>query len=774
MTDAERQNDGAQQLGHDVQKRLRRWRIRLFGQRLLFTLSAIAILFLLAHWLGTPLTMLMQQVLAFCLVSFTQLVLSSRWRNLSTDNFLLHLNRRFPDFEESAQLLVREADALGPLQQLQRERAFAVFKKNLAQVEQWQTPFHSRWPAIILLSCGLLYMLTGQLASLAGKIVPENLITPAGLLGDSGSPGLKDILIRIQPPAYTGLAFFETDQLDIELPEGSRVDWRLSFATTDDKFALLVSPDTRVDLVAEADDKLHGHAVINQTGLYRIVRNPGGKEETTGDIYSLAVTLDQAPDIRFIEPQVSSLEIPRSGPANFKSQALVKDDYGVKNVDILASVAKGSGEGVKFRDEKLEFDQYVETEKGLLYEKSWDLEALGMEPGDEVYFTVIASDNRQPEANTGRSETLIVRWLDDEVDGLAAEGLAIDFIPEFFKSQRQIIIDTEQLIEDKPHLPLQAFKDSSYETGQAQADLKQKYGQYLGDEFGEGPGEQFEPRTDASDGGGETDEHDAHNHGGDHGGEINNENSGQNLNNMADIVRLFGHDHGDPEIGPITRRNPVALMKRAVNEMWQAEKHLMQAEPELALPFEYEAYKYLKLARQADRIYVKRLGFEPPPVSEERRLTGELDEILSYRLSTVEPVIDPGSEQWNQRLLKSTYLLLTSYSSQYELDDSDRELLQRLSIEFTNWSQQRAALIRHAATLEKLSLAGQLNLDNCESCLQDLEHTIWNLISDGAGQLKQGDATWYADDEMVQSYQKALQQASDINTASSTTGGDHQ
>ena len=57
-------------------------------------------------------------------------------------------------------------------------------------------------------------------------------------------------------------------------------------------------------------------------------------------------------------------------------------------------------------------------------------------------------------------------------------------------------------------------------------------------------------------------------------------------------IELSAHDHGDPEIGPITQRNPLALMKRAVSEMWRAERHLMQAEPALALPFEYEAYKY--------------------------------------------------------------------------------------------------------------------------------------------------------------------------------------
>ena len=107
------------------------------------------------------------------------------------------------------------------------------------------------------------------------------------------------------------------------------------------------------------DNRLHGGAVIDKTDLYRIVRNHAGEEDTVGDIYSLTVKLDRAPDIRVIEPAVSSLEIPRNGPASFNSQVLVKDDYGVSDVEILASVAKGSGEGVKFRDEKIEFDQSI-------------------------------------------------------------------------------------------------------------------------------------------------------------------------------------------------------------------------------------------------------------------------------------------------------------------------------------------------------------------------------------------------------------------------------
>lgn len=750
----------------DVQNRLRIWRRRLIWQRLLYTFATISVLMLIGNWLGTPLSTLLQQVLALGLVYFAQLWLSSKWRSLNADNFLQHLNRRFPDFEESAQLLIKDTSTLGSLQMLQRDRAMSVYQENLAQLERWQVPIVYRPVVLIFLSCSLLFLLTDQLGSLASRFLPASLMRPATVSSPDVTGGISGIAIRINPPVYTGLAERETGQLDIELPEGSLVEWDLDLDTHADEYALQLPDNRQVGLAEGNNGRLQASAKIDKTGLYRIISIDNGTQQSIGEIYSLTVNLDRPPDIRVVEPEVSVLEIPKNGPARFSSEVLVKDDYGVATVEIIASVAKGSGEGVKFRDEKLQFDHSTDTEKGLVYQKEWDLVALGMEPGDEVYFTVIATDNRIPKANTGRSETLIVRWLEDRSTGLAAEGLAIDFIPEFFKSQRQIIIDTEQLLEDEPHLPVQAFKNSSYQTGQAQADLKQKYGQYLGDEFGEDetPAETAaEPHDDSGE---PADGHDGHEDS--HGGAT----STGDLNNMADVVRLFGHDHGDPDIGPITKRNPVALMKRAVNEMWQAERHLMQAEPALALPFEYEAYKYLKLARQADRIYVKRLGFEPPPVSEERRLSGELDDILSYHSSAPEPLIDPGGNQWNQQLLKAVYQILSAHSSGSMFNPDQRELLSRLSYEFINWSQQRAALIRHAASLETLALTGRLDSEACETCLEDLESIIWNLIEAGGGQFHHRNAVWYADDGLIKSYQHQLKQNGGRDEASMDASGD--
>ena len=732
----------------DIQSRLGVWRRRLLWQRFLYVLAAIAVLVLVGHWLATPFHILLQQVCALGLVLFVQLLLSRKWRRLTPGNFLQHLNRRFPEFEESAQLLLPGSEKPGPLQYLQRERAKTVYRQNLAQLKRWQPQLKYRPAMTVIISCLLLVLFSDQLESLPGRLLSKGSTPPASGPAPDSTVVFNNIAIRIEPPAYTGLATIQTDQLDLEFPQGSLVEWTLSFADNGDEYALQLSNDRQVHLERGGDRNLNASAVIDSTNLYRINRVNAEDNQSIGEIYSMTVKLDQVPDIRILEPVVSSLEIPRDGPARFNSQALVKDDYGIATVEILASVAKGSGEGVKFRDQTLNFDRFTETSQGFLYQKEWDLEALGMEPGDEVYFTVIATDNRLPQANTGRSSTLIVRWLEDQERGLAADGLGIDFIPEFFKSQRQIIIDTEQLIEDEAQLADQVFKDTSYEIGQSQAFLKHKYGQYLGDEFDEGSGEisavDHEATADADDG--HEDEH----------GPASTGDTNKNLNSTADILRLFGHDHGDPEIGPITRRNPVALMKRAVNEMWQAEKHLLQAQPQKALPFEYEAYKYLKLAREADRIYVKRLGFEPPPVSEDRRLTGKRDEILSYRLSTPEQTVGSDEEQWKKQLLKDVYQVLTKYSSAFYFDDNEKELLSALSREFTRWSQQRAALIRHAASLERLSVAGRLYLADCETCLQDLKTIIWNLVEESAQTFHHSVSAWYVDDGWFQDYPRML------------------
>jgi len=746
----------------DVLTRLRQWRMRLVLQRLVFTATASSVLVATARLLETPLATWLLQLAVLVIVSFAHLAFSPKWRQLIPENFLQHLNRRFPDFEESAQLLIKEDSDLSPMRRLQRNRARGVYTENLARLEQWRPLIKYRLATAVILVFVLIAMTSSQMRQLAGQWLSASPTITTAAKTNAGATQITHISISIQPPEYTGLPVSKTSLANLDLVEGSLVQWDLAFSTTADGYFLQLSDGQKIDLSPNADDHWHASSTILSTDLYRIIAKTADQETSIGDIYALTVTLDQAPDIRILVPDNSTLEIPKQGPATFSSSVLIKDDYGVKSAEIIASVAKGSGEGVKFRDQKLSFDHSEQTDRGTLYQRDWDLQALGMEPGDEIYFTVLATDNKRPDANTGRSETVIVRWLEDEQTGLAAEGLAIDFIPEFFKSQRQIIIDTEQLLEDQKNLELQTFKDTSYEIGQAQADLKHKYGQYLGDEFGEGPGEQLGIMHEIAESRGDEPGTDEHEH--EESASINTR-----ISTTAEILDLFGHNHGDPEIGPITKRNPVALMKRAVSEMWQAEKHLMQAEPEQALPFEYEAYKYLKLARQADRIYVKRLGFEPPPVTEDRRLTGELDEILTYHLNEDTNAGEHTGSRADQILLREAYNLLSMLTPSVALTSAQQALFTRLSTQLMSLSEKRPALIKQAATVEKLLLKGRAQIDSCPDCITELNNTLWNLMDEGGALFHQGKAAYYPDDELIRNYRDELQR---IRPAAGISPGD--
>jgi hypothetical protein len=76
------------------------------------------------------------------------------------------------------------------------------------------------------------------------------------------------------------------------------------------------------------------------------------------------------------------------------------------------------------------------------------------------------------------------------------------------------------------------------------------------------------------------------------------------------------------------------MLKAAVTEMWRAELQLRVGEPRRALPHEYQALELIKQVQQDSRVYVQRVGFEPPPIEVDRlRLTGKLTGIADQRVT---------------------------------------------------------------------------------------------------------------------------------------------
>jgi hypothetical protein len=131
-----------------------------------------------------------------------------------------------------------------------------------------------------------------------------------------------------------------------------------------------------------------------------------------------------------------------------------------------------------------------------------------------------------------------------------------------------------------------------------QGALRRRYGQFLGEEstlFGK-------------------DDHDD-DHGGDHGG-------GQGK--ALDVLHEFGHAHDQAENATLFDDATKKVLRRALAAMWDAENALRAVTPKTALPPEHKALDAIKELQQSERIYLHKTAFAPPPIKEDKRMTGDM------------------------------------------------------------------------------------------------------------------------------------------------------
>ena len=717
---------------------LGRLRQRLWLQAILTSLSlAMVVLALSYQVVGTPLPQLgIAAALSMLVLQYVRYG-PLRW---STATFAHYLNRRVPGLEESAGLWLQPESSLTMLQRLQRRRVAQVWDELAQSPRSWLPALSPRAPlgvTVVGLVMGLTYAVATMLYEPANlSVAPADSSHAQG--GQLANPSL--LSIDIEPPQYTQLPAFRVTQADVTVPEGSTVRWHYQGPTLVD-WQLVLSDAARRDRRLNLQHSTVGGAIasasttVDATSLYYLepVLEQSGENRIPA-VHSIAVTLDQPPTIRVDTPESTRVEIAKNGAPKFHYGVTIADDYGITDVEIRVSVAKGSGEGVKFRDARYPFERSQPGDDGLMYEQQWDLRELGMAPGDELYLFTRAYDNHPGQPQSSRSDTVVVRWLDEVPEVVGEDGFAIAVMPEYFKSQRQIIIETEQLLADRPNLSHEVFLATSRALGVDQGDLKERYGQYVGDEFGESEAPQGLTEVAGNsavaitdrDSRREHDDHEGHDHGADGGHDHGAGGSGGTADlfgNAEALMARFGHDHGAADIGPISRQSPVGLMKRALANMWDAELHLRLGDPETALPFERDALRYFDLARKAQRIYTQRLGFEPPPISEDRRLTGDLTDIES-RVHAQQTVPDSSKTV----VLQNVHRWLLSTPDNAVFSDSDRDLLQAAATVLTEAAESRPGFIRAAALLTQLRQQGRMNVGDCSDCRQVLRQTLWSAL----------------------------------------------
>lgn len=629
-----------------------------------------------------------------------------RWKRINSTNLqqvTRHLNRQYPQLEDSTELLLQEPQNL--LQRLQQQK-IATILQELHPEKVYTLPKTATYTALglaLVLSVGILYL---PAAPLQAYESPENVsidFPDAPPVAADTVAQIKSIDITITPPRYTGKQAYKADKPNLRVEEGATITWNIR--TSKPAQLQLELSEQQPQAFKKVQGRYTFSRSFTEPGLYTI--NLNGQKSA---FYTLEIIPDEAPAIQISKPKEYT-EIRLGEQQRVTLEAQLTDDYGIREANMIATVAKGTGEAVKFREEKIKLN-LSGNNRNYSIRQALDLQKLGMSFGDELYFYLQAWDKHR---GYTRSETYFVQIEDTTIVEADFDMTAgVNPVPEYFRSQRQIIIDTEKLIKEQKSISRVEFEERSNNIGVDQKLLRLRYGKFLGEEFesGIGPGggipEGAEGHEEA-----EHFEGDGHDHP-----------EFKDQNNAEALMDPYMHKHDQEGEATIFEPAVKAKLKGALAQMWEAELRLRTHKPKEALPFEYKALRMLKDVQQSQRAYVAKTGFEAPPLKEpELRLKGELNKIT--------PLSERNEIEQKQELphIRAALSWLAEYKQTGKYKPVDARVLEQAGQELAEQALAKSGKnLRTLQELRQLISEMQAGEKLCSSCLLAAEQAFVELL----------------------------------------------
>ena len=624
---------------------------------------------------------------AFVLSAGIFLAIHPLWK-INEQHIVRHLDSHFPELEESSGLLLKSSEQLGALQRLQAHKILPLLPKkhifNDLQLNNWI----SFACLMIGLSC-YLFIPPTRPRSAADQLEANNTNSHKE---EKILPQISSYSVEITPPSYTGKSRRQQNQFYLKAELDAKVVWHIRTNKAIRHFRVFFNEVEKLSLKPlNQDSTLWSFSrQLDKQGFYQLELD--GKKS---DLYQIEVIPDYPVKINITQPKPQhTIDIGQPMGINIKAQ--LNDDYGITGAYISATMASGKGESVSFTEKRLQFETSFGNRKSIALQKSIDLRSLGMKPGDELYFFIQAQDNK---GQLSRSDVYMVNIVDTaELMSMAGMASGVNLVPEYFRSQRQIILDTEKLLGERATLSTEDFNKRSNGLAIDQKLLRLRYGKFLGEENETSIGGDHEDH----------DEHDGHDHGEEKFGDV------------QAIMDRYAHKHDIAEDATFFEPAIKQQLKAVLNEMWTSELKLRTYKPQEALPFEYKALRLLKDLQQKSRAYVAKTTVKTAALKNEKRLTGELDKIVEPRQSAQFESKDRSKEE-----LQLLLSLLNLHQDGKAFTANDKALLQ---------SAERQIIVAAASHPESYlgALKSLRNLANTKTPqakdLEQLSKAIYQLI----------------------------------------------
>ncbi|MGI4879795.1 MAG: DUF4175 family protein, partial [Janthinobacterium lividum] len=300
---------------------------------------AAAVAAAIAWRIGGPLAAV---IIALVTLAVVAVVAIQRARRFDRGWLIGRLDSTRPDLDDSADLLFADAHALTPLARLQRDR----IERRIAAAMPDLRPSWS--PRRIALSW--LAGLVAVAAIVAVRDRPTSTSLAPSSEGVAAVPGIPRLVgqrLRIVPPAYTRLPPRDAASLDIRAPQGSGLEWTLTFAPQPAAADLVPADGSRIALT-RGGAVWTAHRTLDRSLLYRVVPRAGGV--ALPRLHRLDAIVDAPPQVKVVTPDRSLVPV-TPGQRRWLLVFEASDDYGVAaTAQLHLTIAEGEGENVKFRE----------------------------------------------------------------------------------------------------------------------------------------------------------------------------------------------------------------------------------------------------------------------------------------------------------------------------------------------------------------------------------------------------------------------------------------
>jgi hypothetical protein len=435
--------------------------------------------------------------------------------------------------------------------------------------------------------------------TIAWSLVTASAARPASIMVRLGAPGANDAVISgidvvVTPPAYAGRQPQTLhDPSRVEVLAGSR----LHVAVRARASRIVIETLRARDSVAATSGEAFGTDLVADADGY-VAIEPHGANGGIGArrLIGLSVVPDDAPRVRITAPGKDLFL--RDAHRTLDVGVEAGDDIGLASLRVRYTKVTGSGERFTFTEGELPVAVTRTDPRAWTAHATWNLETLGLAPGDMVVYRAVATDHR-PGASPSESDSFIAEVL--APGGQAAPGFDIDPEQERYAvSQQMVILKTEKLAARKPQMSGDDYASAAAEIAAEQRKVRAEFVFMMGGELADAP--------DAA-----------------------------NMTEINEEAEASGED--DILAGHNANQGRLALV-RAIRSMSRAATSLTSADLSGALSQERAALTQLERAFSHARIILRALT-EHERLDLSRRLTGVLTDVSRDSRPSAEPEPEP-------------------------------------------------------------------------------------------------------------------------------------